>query len=96
MRLLLGWESRPPEGESLRQVAERVLAAMVALDDGRGGLIVAHGGVLRILTGVIEGLTTEQISARNIENARPLVRMLPAGAWSDLAARYKVGLSLGS
>jgi broad specificity phosphatase PhoE len=46
--LLLGWHTRPPEGESMACVALRVLPFLASLEPAEGPvLLVAHGGVLR-------------------------------------------------
>ena len=93
MRLLLDWETTVRGGESLRGVAARVLAALVELEArGEGAVVFAHGGVLRVVTGMADGLTTEQICARRIDNARPMTRQLPPGGWAALVDRYKVPL----
>jgi probable phosphoglycerate mutase len=50
-QLLLDYESfEAPGGESVRQLGDRVLAALHDLGSGRH-LVITHGGVIRFLTG---------------------------------------------
>jgi len=53
------WDFRPPSGESYEDVAQRVLS--FARDRlGAPAIIVAHGGILRILRRLIEGFPPER------------------------------------
>lgn len=49
------WDFRPPQGESYQDVAERILAFARERLAGPA-IIVAHGGILRILRHLIEGV----------------------------------------
>ncbi len=82
------WDFRPPRGESYADVAVRVL------DFGAGlagpSVIVAHGGILRVLRALIEGFPHEravnwfppQDSVVHFANGRSVV--YPAGqSWDD-------------
>lgn len=81
-------DGRPPEGESLRDVARRASAALHALDDGAPTLVVSHGGLLRALLGLVdEDVHPERIGQRYVGNAAVAVRDLPAGAWGRVLAR---------
>ena len=87
--LLFGWESRPPGGESQADVAARVLAWLVGLDEIDGTtLVVAHGGVIRILLGLLDGVALEDIGRNRVANATPHTRELAAGRWAELAALH--------
>jgi 2,3-bisphosphoglycerate-dependent phosphoglycerate mutase len=75
----------PPGGESLKQTAERVLpyyydTIWPQLAAGKNVIVVAHGNSLRGLIMRLEGLTGEEIVARELATAAPIVYQLtPAG-----------------
>jgi 2,3-bisphosphoglycerate-dependent phosphoglycerate mutase len=79
----------PPGGESLKDTAERVLPYYQAqiwpeVASGRNVLIAAHGNSLRALIMQLEGLTGEQIVARELGTGVPIVYRLGAdGRVSD-------------
>lgn len=52
------WDFRPPQGESYEDVAQRVLSFARELKGP--AIIVAHGGVLRILRRLIEDFPAER------------------------------------
>jgi len=73
----------PPGGESLKDTAERVLPYYQAqiwpeLAAGRNVLVAAHGNSLRALIMQLEGLTGEQIVARELGTGIPIVYRLGA------------------
>jgi 2,3-bisphosphoglycerate-dependent phosphoglycerate mutase len=79
----------PPGGESLKDTAERVLPYYQAqiwpeVASGRNVLVAAHGNSLRALIMQLEGLTGEQIVARELGTGVPIVYRLDAdGRVSD-------------
>ena len=79
----------PPGGESLKDTAERVLPYYQAqiwpeVASGRNVLVAAHGNSLRALIMQLEGLTGEQIVARELGTGIPIVYRLGAdGRVSD-------------
>jgi len=71
----------PPEGESLKETAARVLAYYTAemeprLRQGQTVLMAAHGNSLRALIMHLEGLTPEEIVTVEVPTARPHVYRL--------------------
>ena len=85
----------PPGGESLQDTAARVLPYYKAqiwpeVAAGRNVLVAAHGNSLRALIMQLEGLSGEQIVARELRTGVPIVyRLDTAGAvseWRELAA----------
>ena len=54
-------------------------------------LVVSHGGTIRTLLGLLDGLPLEQIGRNGVANATAVVRDLPAGTWTSLQNR--LGLS---
>jgi 2,3-bisphosphoglycerate-dependent phosphoglycerate mutase len=79
----------PPGGESLQDTAARVLPYYKAqiwpeIAAGRNVLVAAHGNSLRALIMQLEGLSGEQIVARELRTGVPIVYCLDtAGAVSD-------------
>lgn len=75
----------PPGGESLKDTAARTLPYYEAeilprLQQGKTVLIAAHGNSLRALVMAIEGLTPDEILAREIATGEPTVyRIGPDG-----------------
>lgn len=88
MRLALGWNSHPPGGESLDDLARRCLAAIIEREIGGVSAVFAHGGVVRVLVGMAKGLRTEQIGGRKIENGKPIVCEVSEGAWEKIRRQY--------
>lgn len=68
----------PPGGESLKDTATRVLPYFDAvivpqLKAGKNVLVAAHGNSLRALIMQLEGMTGEQIVARELATGAPIV-----------------------
>lgn len=68
----------PPGGESLKDTAVRVLPYYTAeilplMKAGKNVIVVAHGNSLRALIMHLEGLTGEEIIARELATAAPMV-----------------------
>ena len=83
----------PPGGESLKDTAERVLPYYQAqiwpeVAAGRNVLVAAHGNSLRALIMQLEGLTGEQIVARELGTGVPIVYRL--GADGRVSDRYEL------
>jgi 2,3-bisphosphoglycerate-dependent phosphoglycerate mutase len=79
----------PPGGESLKDTAARVLPyydgkIKPEIGAGRDVLVVAHGNSLRALIMQLEGLTGEEIVARELATGVPIVyRLTRDGAVAD-------------
>ena len=79
----------PPGGESLKDTAARVLPYYQAkiwpeVQAGRNVLVAAHGNSLRALIMQLEGLSGEEIVARELATGAPIVyRLKPDGAMQD-------------
>jgi probable phosphoglycerate mutase len=82
------WDFRPPQGESYEDVADRVRSFASTL--GGPAIVVAHGGILRILRRLIEDFPAEravnwfppQDSVVHFIDGRSVV--YPAGqSWDD-------------
>jgi 2,3-bisphosphoglycerate-dependent phosphoglycerate mutase len=73
----------PPDGESLKDTAERVLPyfnaeIMPQIEAGKNILIAAHGNSLRALVMQLDGLTREEIIDVNIGTGEPYCYQLDA------------------
>jgi 2,3-bisphosphoglycerate-dependent phosphoglycerate mutase len=73
----------PPGGESLKDTAARVLPYYVhkilpQVLSGKRTLVAAHGNSLRALIMAMEGLTSEEIIARELNTGVPIVYRLNA------------------
>lgn len=71
----------PPKGESLKDTAARVLPYYVhdilpTVLSGKTTLVAAHGNSLRALIMAIEGLTPDEIIARELETGVPIIYSL--------------------
>ncbi len=71
----------PPGGESLKDTAARVLPYYVhrilpEVMSGKRVLVAAHGNSLRALIMAMEGLTPDQIIARELDTGVPIVYQL--------------------
>jgi 2,3-bisphosphoglycerate-dependent phosphoglycerate mutase len=80
----------PPGGESLKDTAARVLPYYVhdilpVVLSGKRTLVAAHGNSLRALIMAMEGLTPDQILARELATGVPIVYRLNAD--STIASR---------
>jgi 2,3-bisphosphoglycerate-dependent phosphoglycerate mutase len=74
----------PPGGESLKDTAARVLPYYEArirpeLAAGRNVLVAAHGNSLRALIMQLEGLSGDEIVARELATGVPIIYRLAAG-----------------
>jgi 2,3-bisphosphoglycerate-dependent phosphoglycerate mutase len=73
----------PPGGESLKDTAARVLPyyetfIWPVVDAGKSVIVAAHGNSLRALIMRLEGLTGDEIIARELATAAPIVYELDA------------------
>ncbi len=77
MALLHHFDGRPPEGESLRDVARRVLTALPELVHPTGNtLIVGHGAMMRATIGLLDGVRFANIGTWKPENGEIATREL--------------------
>jgi glucosyl-3-phosphoglycerate phosphatase len=69
MDTLLSWEGRPPNGESQHDVGRRILRWMADQEPQGRRILFVHGGIIRVITGLIDGLDLEEIGRRKVANA---------------------------
>ena len=65
------WTFQPPGGESYAMLAERVRPWLDGLD--RESLVVAHGGVARVMMVLIGGVAPAEAALRDIRQGRALI-----------------------
>lgn len=65
------WGFQPPGGESYAMLSERVAGWVESLD--RPTLAVTHGGVARVLLGLLAGLSQAELPMKNIVQGRALL-----------------------
>ncbi|WP_321499106.1 histidine phosphatase family protein [Breoghania sp.] len=73
------WGFRPPEGESYADLSIRIGGWLETAD--RDAVVVAHGGVLRVLRGLIFDAPRVTLPIRPIEQDRVLVVQGGLGSW---------------
>ena len=88
--LLIDWYKAPPNGESNASLARRSLSYLASVGEVRGPtLVVAHGGLIRVILGLIDGMDYEQIGRVSIANCHAIFRELPEGGFSDLLDKHR-------
>lgn len=87
MAHLLTWEGRAPGGESHRDLAVRAVPFLASIDRGVDTLIVAHGGLIRVLIGLLDGLPEDEIGRVAYANCVPHHREVERGRWAALSWR---------
>jgi len=93
--VLIDWDGQPPNGESLSQLAERVLPYLSEIEsEGSTTLVVAHGALIRMVLGLVDGLEYADIGPHKIANCEPHFRELPTGFFGALIQRHQSFLGL--
>src|SRR5688572_24058690 len=82
MNLLRLWTGRPPRGESLHDVAKRVIEWLHQVDDDLDTLLVCHGALMRAVIGVMDGTPRTEVGDWRPVNCEVATRIVPAGGWS--------------
>jgi broad specificity phosphatase PhoE len=84
---LASWDGRAPGGgESHRDLARRVFPAL-ARHLGRRVLFVCHGGVMRVVVGLLDGVEDEDVGKTTPANAEIIVRNVAPDVWETAYAR---------
>lgn len=84
---ILTWEGRPPGGESQADLARRVLPWLAEVDTPGVHLAFAHGGVIRVLTALLDDEPVDDIGRRVIDNAEICRRDVAPGQWKALTTK---------
>ena len=75
------WNYVPPGGESYAMLRDRVLTWLPYLD--RDHVVVTHGGIIRVLRHLIEGIGEAEIAQTSIPQDRIYRIDADGGAWLD-------------
>lgn len=86
MNVLLSWDQGPPGGESHLALSRRALSLLAALDDGADLLLFGHGGWIRCVVGLVDGIPTDLVGRYKVGNAEVVEREVPRGRWAELRA----------
>jgi broad specificity phosphatase PhoE len=86
---LHSWTGRAPGGESLFDLANRAVDFLATIDAAERILLVGHGGLIRVLLGLIDGQPTTEIGLTNIPNAFPIARKIHSHRWAEIAQALK-------
>lgn len=84
MNVLLSWGRGPPGGESHARLARRALGYLASIDDARPTLLFGHGGWIRSVVGLLDGVATENIGTFKVGNTEIVTRDAPVGIWAEL------------
>ncbi len=88
MEPLISWSGSPPGGESLAQLALRVVGFLAGQPDA-DTLIVSHAGPLRVLSGLLHHQPREQIGELRVPNAQAESFDLQPGRWAELLQQLR-------
>ena len=83
MDQILSWTCEDPQIESFQQLANRVLPAMETYTS-EIVVLFAHGGVIRMILGLLEGCPLDETARRNIPNTEPYIIKSPEQGWTSL------------
>ena len=80
------WSGKPPSGESLLDVALRVVGWLASVDDAAAShtLVIAHGALMRAVLATIDHVPREQIDLWRPANCEAIRRDVAVGTWREL------------
>jgi len=87
MASLVSWVGAPPGGESQRDLAARVLVWLAEQPPAASTLVVAHGGVLRVIAGLAGEVPLDAIGTRAFANTERWECDAGPSDWAALARR---------
>ena len=82
--ILLTWMGHAPGGESLADISLRAVRVLRTVNPTGPVLVVAHGGLIRALLGLLDRTDRAQIGRLNIANAEPIERWVPVNRWIEI------------
>jgi broad specificity phosphatase PhoE len=85
------WSGAPQGGESYRDLHQRLLPflAQVSTRGVPHVLLVAHGGVIRVLLAQIDDLVEQATGQQSVPNALPITRQIPVDFWARALAQME-------
>ncbi len=87
MDTLTSWSHGPPQGESQRALSRRVLTWLASQPEGVDTLVFAHGGVIRCVIGLLDGVDRRAIGRTKVGNVQCIERQVRAATWESLLTR---------
>jgi len=87
-RFLTAWKARAPGAESQFDLALRTVGFLAGCEN-LDTLVVAHGGVIRGLLGLLDGVSKDLIGKGKVANAQPIEREVPDGRWQEILAQLE-------
>lgn len=90
-----GYESRPPKGECLKDVFQRVHPYFLKhilprIRKGETIMLASHGNTLRSIIMFLEGLSAEDVTFVDLPKAKPLVYEFRRGKFKRTAGDYRL------
>ena len=82
--ILFTWHGAAPGGESLAQIALRAVQFLSSTPTHGPTIVVAHGGLIRALLGLLDKTDKAEIGRVNIPNAEPIERYIKDGTWIEI------------
>lgn len=73
------WGWQPSGGESYAMLSDRIAGWLESVD--QTAIVVAHGGVMRVLRGLVEGLAPEAIQALPVPQDKVLILQGDSAGW---------------
>ncbi len=72
-------DAAPSDGESVRQLYERVASCAARILSAHRGdvVLVCHGGVVRVLSAWLEGVGPDEMAWPDVPNGVPILRRVP-------------------
>lgn len=85
------WQGAPEGGESYADLHRRLLPFLAgcSFPETASVLLVAHGGVLRVLLAQVDGVLDSATGQQSVPNAHPMVRTLPPDFWARAASQLE-------
>jgi broad specificity phosphatase PhoE len=82
---LIEWHGHPPGGESMALLAARVMPFLAGLPEVEGAtLVVAHGGLIRVVLGLLDSVALPEIGKNKIANCEPHYREIGLGNFAAI------------
>jgi broad specificity phosphatase PhoE len=89
------WQFRPPNGETLCEVAHRALRDLALQDDSSDKIVVAHKTVLRVVLTLLGEAPSIGLNPVRLDNAELIEHELKVGVWEALLRRNGFGEACG-
>lgn len=85
------WQGAPLGGESYETLHRRLLPFLSKVPTGAhpSVLVVAHGGVIRVLLAQVDQLLAQATGRQSVPNATLIERQIPVDFWARAAARLE-------